>query len=228
MSWIRACAMPRCAITAFSHFSTACWVWKPMIPSAISGFSPNSRTAVASSCAFRARRAASSACSSLDKNSSGLERLVDHRPRDITPFIDLLLAHHNHVKSDFEISQLSAQTSRLCSRGSDLRLDHEEVEITRGTGVAAGVRPKEDHPGAVGCGGQSSPGLSDQALVGHGITVAEKCGGAGESSPARGDLDPLLRSCEEVAVYLGEAGQVVDVFVQVGDADDAGGVELVG
>ena len=36
-----------------------------------------------------------------------------------------------------------------------------------------------------------------------------------------GDLDPLLAVGEQVAVDLGQAGEVVDVLVQVGDADHA-------
>src|SRR3954447_9425338 len=52
-------------------------------------------------------------------------------------------------------------------------------------------------------------------------------GGAGAaarlaSGAARGHGDALFAGREQVAVDLGEAGQVVDVLVEVGDADHAG------
>ena len=46
--------------------------------------------------------------------------------------------------------------------------------------------------------------------------------------PSSCHLDPLLGGGEEVAVDFGQAGEVVDVLVQVGDADYAAGAELVG
>src|SRR5690348_17371909 len=55
MSWTPACRTPFAVVTAFSHFSTACWAWKPMMLSAMSELPANSRTAVASSSAFLTR-----------------------------------------------------------------------------------------------------------------------------------------------------------------------------
>ena len=46
--------------------------------------------------------------------------------------------------------------------------------------------------------------------------------------PARRHRHPLLAGGEEVAVDLGQAGEVVDVLVEVGDADHAAGAQLVG
>ena len=125
MSWIRGWVMARRAITAFSHFSTACWAWKPMIPSAISGFPPNSRTAVASSRALRASRAARFSSSSSDKDSSGPKCLVDHGPWDFPEILGLLPTYDDHVERDFEVTKLATQASRLCAGRGGFGLDHK-------------------------------------------------------------------------------------------------------
>lgn len=45
----------------------------------------------------------------LDKDSAGLEGLVDHRPRNIAPFLSLLTADDDYVEGNFEISKLAAE-----------------------------------------------------------------------------------------------------------------------
>lgn len=67
----------------------------------------NSRTAVASSCARRASRAAISEPSSLDKNASSGQCLVDHRPRNLAPLFCVPGADDDDIERDFETAKLA-------------------------------------------------------------------------------------------------------------------------
>jgi hypothetical protein len=71
---------------------------------------------------------------------------MDHRPGDLTPSLDELLAHDDHVDWYAERRQAVAQPNHLLEVTIAVPLDHEEVQVAVGTGVPAGPGAEEDHP----------------------------------------------------------------------------------
>src|SRR3954451_11482021 len=163
-------------MTALSHFSIACWAWNPTASSSISGLGARACTTLSSPCALRARTRARSGLSGLDKTPTLVQRLIQHRPFEVPPFLDVPGAYDDHVESHFQTAKLASQTSSLGASLRDLTwLDHEEVQIAVGTRFAAGAGAEKDHPGPWRGLRQEAPRLLDQRLVrhrsSHGIVV---------------------------------------------------------
>ena len=119
---VRCCGRPSFAITAFNHFSTACWAWKPSISSLISGLPANPRAAVASFLALRELRAARSNGSRRDEDTALSQRVVQHRALEVAPFIDVGSGNDDQVDRNAEVAKGFAEPDelrrRLLSSGS--------------------------------------------------------------------------------------------------------------
>jgi hypothetical protein len=97
---------------------------------------------------------------------------VDHRALDAAPLCDVVSADDDHVEGHFEAAKLSAKPGGLRAKPWNLRLDYEQVEVRFGTGIAASVGTKEDHPRVRGGLGESAARLCNQRLIRHSVKVA--------------------------------------------------------
>ena len=73
------------------------------------------------------------------------QRLAEHRVLDLAPLRDVVGAYDDDVGGDAQPAQLSAEPDRLRATVVDLGLDHEEVEVAVGAGIASGMRSEQDH-----------------------------------------------------------------------------------
>ena len=72
------------------------------------------------------------------------QRLVEHRALDLAPLGDVVGAYDDYVGGDAQPAQLSTEPDRLRRTVVDLGLDHEEVEVAVGAGIASGMRSEQD------------------------------------------------------------------------------------
>jgi GTP cyclohydrolase III len=78
------------------------------------------------------------------ENAALGERLVEHRALDLAPLGDVVSAYGDYVGGDAQTAQLAAKPDRLRATVIDLGLDHEEVKVAAGVGIAAGMRSEQD------------------------------------------------------------------------------------
>src|SRR5215469_7044207 len=117
--------MPLAAVTAFSHFSTACWAWKPMMLSPISGLPANSRTAVASSSAFLRRIRDVSERSGSGEDTAFLENPMKEAARHVAPLLSLTLAIDDEVNRHVKAPKLLAEPPVLLPAALKVGLDNK-------------------------------------------------------------------------------------------------------
>src|SRR3954447_12233219 len=135
-------------MTALSHFSIACWAWNPTASSSISGLGASACTTLSSPCALRARTRARSGLSGLDKNPTLVQRLIQHRPFEVPPFLDVPGAYDDHVESHFQTAKLASQTSSLgASLPDPTWADHEGGQSRGGDALARGRGSRKGAPG---------------------------------------------------------------------------------
>src|SRR6188508_2299035 len=159
--------MPRWARTAFRYFSAACWACRPTTASANSGSGAIFATATASRSALAAITRARARPSRLGKDPSLAQRLVEHRARHVAPLLDVRLRDHDDVGRQAQGREQALQSDDLAVLVLDPRLDHEQVDVAVGPGLAAGVRAEEDHAGAGNGGGDPPRAFVDEVRVDH-------------------------------------------------------------
>src|SRR4051794_9496117 len=174
---------------------------------------------------------------------AGRARMSSRRP-SIASSISLL-GGPDAMKAETRtlVSQRTRRISggRSGSRLPGLRCPPGRSPVTRRAGARSAAAPRSARPVPGGAGHRELPRSWSCPGSGRGRRSQRrgrqegkrKAGDSYEDiistfrlRPTGGDLHPLRGGCEEVAVDLGEAGQVVDVLVQVGDADDAAGPQL--
>src|SRR4051794_18100424 len=128
MSWVWGISISRAARTAFSDFSTACWVRKPIVWDAWPSAATRVLAACNSPCALLSSNPATSLCSG-DKDSALSQCTLDHRARHLRPSLRLRFVDDNDIDRDFEAAEASADPHGLLARALDLRLDDEQVKV---------------------------------------------------------------------------------------------------
>lgn len=79
------------------------------------------------------------------QNSALVERTMDDHILDAAPFLDVFAARDEHIGRNPKRSQDTAQTHHLRMAIFNLGLDHDEIKVAVGPGIATGMRPKQDH-----------------------------------------------------------------------------------
>lgn len=106
--------------------------------------------------------------SGQSENTALGQRLVEHGALDLAPLGEVVSAYDDHIGGNAQSPQLAAKPDRLSSAVIDFGLDHEEVEVAVGAGIAAGVGSEQDDLSRLAGGpSQSTSCLFDQGFVDH-------------------------------------------------------------
>ena len=140
-----------------------------MISSVISGFPANSRAAVASPFAFRARVRDTSVRSSADEDTPFSQRVIHDGAREAAPLLCLAAPIDEQVDRYAKFAERVPQTHELAGTALDLWLDHKQIQIAVGASVAARMGAEQDHA-RIASGGICKPptGLLNHGLIDHG------------------------------------------------------------
>jgi hypothetical protein len=80
----------------------------------------------------------------LGKDPPLAQGVVEHRAGHVAPFLDVRLGDHDDVGRQAQGREHALQAHDLAVVVLDARLDHEQVDVAVGPGLAAGVRAEED------------------------------------------------------------------------------------
>lgn len=72
------------------------------------------------------------------------QRVIERRALGFAPLGDVVGAYDDCVGGDAQSAQLSTEPDRFRSTIVNLGLDHEEVEVAVGVGIAASMRSEQD------------------------------------------------------------------------------------
>lgn len=92
---------------------------------------------------------------------------MDKSATYLTPAVCVLAANDDDIGGHAQVAQGAMEAHRLFGLISDLRLDHEKVDIAMATGLATGVRAEQDHLGIRSCRSQATTRLGNQSLVNY-------------------------------------------------------------
>jgi hypothetical protein len=82
--------------------------------------------------ALRAKRTARSLRSCFGEDTSLRQSVVEHRPRNVAPFLDIVARHDHNVGGDSERVEHIPESHHLLGLARDRRLDDEKVEVAVG------------------------------------------------------------------------------------------------